>query len=79
MEQAIVEFFQDDENHWVAKLACGHTQHTRHDPPWQSRLWVVTSEGRATRVGTTLNCKKCDEEAGYRQDLRSTGSLSSRK
>ncbi|MCU4386288.1 DUF3565 domain-containing protein [Acinetobacter haemolyticus] len=30
MQQAIVGFHLDDENHWVADLACGHTQHLRH-------------------------------------------------
>ncbi|EPN68410.1 hypothetical protein A245_03798, partial [Pseudomonas syringae pv. actinidiae ICMP 19096] len=22
-------------------LSCGHTQHLRHQPPWQSRAWVL--------------------------------------
>jgi hypothetical protein len=34
----------------------------RHDPPWQSRPWVITEDGRASKIGTTLECKKCDEE-----------------
>ncbi|HNL36500.1 MAG TPA: DUF3565 domain-containing protein, partial [Agitococcus sp.] len=33
MQQAIVGFHTDEENHWVAELACGHNQHTRHNPP----------------------------------------------
>ena len=33
MQQAIVGFHLDEENHWVAELACGHGQHVRHDPP----------------------------------------------
>jgi hypothetical protein len=61
MDRRIVGFHQDAERHWVADLECGHTQHVRHDPPWMSRPWVVTPEGRASRLGTTLNCKKCDE------------------
>lgn len=61
MKQQIVGFFQDDEKHWVANLACGHTQHVRHNPPWQTRLWVVSEGGRASRIGRTLECKKCDE------------------
>ncbi|HNP02715.1 MAG TPA: DUF3565 domain-containing protein, partial [Agitococcus sp.] len=28
MQQAIVGFHTDEENHWVAELACGHNQHT---------------------------------------------------
>jgi len=57
----IVGFHQDDGGDWVADLACGHTQHVRHDPPWQSRPWVTTPEGRASRIGTELACAKCGE------------------
>lgn len=46
MLQAIVGFHLDEENHWVAELACGHGQHVRHDPPWQNRPWVMTESGR---------------------------------
>lgn len=63
MEQRIVGFHQDLENHWVAELACGHFQHVRHNPPWMSRPWVVTVEGRATMLGSQLQCKKCDAGA----------------
>ncbi len=59
--RAIVGFHQDDEGHWVAELECGHTQHVRHDPPWQVRPWVVTLEGRNSRLGTTLGCRLCGE------------------
>lgn len=59
----IVGFHQDDEQHWVADLECGHTQHVRHDPPWQVREWVTTPEGRASRIGTELECVKCTLEA----------------
>jgi hypothetical protein len=62
MNQQITGFHQDDEHHWVADLACGHTQPVRHDPPWQSRPWVQTAEGRAAKLGQLLDCKKCDEE-----------------
>ena len=57
----IVGFHQDDESHWVADLECGHSQHVRHDPPWQVRPWVITVEGRHQHIGTTLNCRLCDE------------------
>lgn len=43
MQQAITSFHQDEEQHWVAKLAWGHQQHVRHNPPWQNRPWVITS------------------------------------
>jgi hypothetical protein len=61
MKQPITGFHQDEELHWVADLVCGHTQHVRHDPPWQSRPWVVTAEGRASKLGQLLDCRKCDE------------------
>jgi hypothetical protein len=57
----IVGFYQDEEGHWVAELECGHSQHVRHDPPWQVREWVTTPEGRADRLGQTLECRRCDE------------------
>ena len=63
MKQAITGFHQDDQEHWVAELACGHNQHVRHDPPWQLRPWVLTEEGRRTRLGETLNCVLCDQAA----------------
>jgi hypothetical protein len=62
MKQPITGFHKDDKGHWVADLACGHTQHVRHDPPWQHRPWVVTEEGRNKYLGNELNCKKCDRK-----------------
>jgi hypothetical protein len=61
MKRRIIGFHQDEQNHWVADLDCGHTQHVRHDPPWTTRPWVTTEEGRQSHVGTELTCKKCDE------------------
>ena len=60
MKSPIVDFHQDAENHWVAELACGHFQHVRHNPPWVSRLWVVSVAGRQSMLGHELSCKKCD-------------------
>ena len=57
--QAIVGFHQDDLGDWVADLACGHTQHVRHRPPWESRPWVTTSEGRRQHIGGALLCVRC--------------------
>lgn len=62
----IVGYHQDEERHWVADLECGHTQHVRHEPPLQSRPWVLTEAGRASRLGMTLDCLLCDEEAAAR-------------
>lgn len=64
MLQPIVSFDQDDEGHWRAVLACGHRQHVRHQPPLVSRPWVLTEAGRASRVGQSLDCVRCDAEAG---------------
>lgn len=61
MNQEIRGFHLDGEDHWVADLACGHKQHMRHDPPLVSRPWVLTPEGRASRLGHPLECKRCDE------------------
>ena len=61
MRRAITGFREDDNGDWVAELACGHGQHVRHRPPFQERPWVLTSEGRAGRIGTELECVLCDE------------------
>jgi hypothetical protein len=61
MQQPIVDFHQDEQGDWVADLACGHGQHVRHQPPFMSRPWVLTLEGRQRRIGEYLQCKKCDE------------------
>lgn len=63
VERRIVGFHRDEVGDWVAELECGHTQHTRHDPPWQLRPWVLTEEGRAARIGQPLQCRACDEPA----------------
>jgi hypothetical protein len=62
MQQKIIGYHKDDDDHWVAELECGHNQHVRHDPPLVSRPWVLTPEGRAERLGLELNCKRCGEE-----------------
>jgi hypothetical protein len=62
MKQAIIGFHLDEEQHWVAELACGHQQHVRHDPPWQNRAWVITQEGRHKMLGVELECKVCEEK-----------------
>lgn len=64
MKRPIVGFHQDEEGVWVADLTCGHTQHVRHDPPWQNRAWVTTAEGRKAFLGVALVCRDCGEEGG---------------
>ncbi|HWC29046.1 MAG TPA: DUF3565 domain-containing protein [Dehalococcoidia bacterium] len=59
MRRRIVGFHQDLDGQWVATLECGHTQHVRHEPPWQNRPWVENSEGRAAMIGSALDCVLC--------------------
>lgn len=61
MNRRITGFQLDEEKHWVARLACGHNQHVRHNPPLVSRPWVLSEEGRASMLGAALNCVLCDE------------------
>jgi hypothetical protein len=61
VKQPIIGYHHDDQGHWVAELACGHTQHVRHNPPWSERPWTQTAEGRAAMLGRTLNCRLCEE------------------
>jgi len=68
VKRRIVGFYQDAENHWVAELECGHNQHVRHRPPWQSRPWVTTDKGRSEALGRDLECPKCT--AGAPPDRR---------
>lgn len=62
MQKRITGFHRDPEQHWVAELECGHAQHVRHDPPWQTRPWVLTEGTRDAHLGTTLDCLLCDPE-----------------
>lgn len=60
-QRRIVGFYQDNDKDWVARLACGHAQHVRHNPPWQQREWVMTDSGRNQKIGEMLSCVKCDQ------------------
>ena len=60
MQLPIVGYHKDQEGDWVAQLECGHFQHVRHNPPWINRPWVITQQGRESKLGFELNCKKCD-------------------
>jgi tellurite methyltransferase len=55
----ITGFHQDANGDWVAALACGHSQHMRHRPPWQSRPWVASDAGRAAKLGASIECAAC--------------------
>jgi hypothetical protein len=60
MQRRIIGYHQDDQHDWVADLECGHAQHVRHNPPWTNRPWVVSAQGRRSRIGYLLDCKRCD-------------------
>ena len=60
MERKITGFHLDEHNDWVAELDCYHGQHVRHQPPFTNRPWVVSEAGRASKIGATLNCVRCD-------------------
>ncbi|MBU3005843.1 DUF3565 domain-containing protein [Paraglaciecola arctica] len=60
MQSPITGYHLDTVNDWVAELACGHFQHVRHNPPWVSRPWVTSEDGRKSMLGHKLPCKKCN-------------------
>jgi len=67
MERLITGFHQDEHGDWVADLECGHGQRMRHNPPWTSRPWVTSTEGRAQYLGQRLRCQQCEEQQQQQQ------------
>jgi hypothetical protein len=61
MKQKIIDFGQDEVNDWYAVLACGHTRHVRHNPPWFNRPWVENAASRERCLGAELDCLKCEQ------------------
>ncbi|WP_433886161.1 DUF3565 domain-containing protein [Pseudomonas vranovensis] len=59
----VLGFHQDEDGHWVVELSCGHTQHLRHQPPWQSRNWVLDPAQRQQRIGQAFACGWCAQGA----------------
>jgi hypothetical protein len=60
MKRTVVGFHLDDAADWVADLTCLHGQHVRHRPPFQQRPWVLSEEGRRSRLGAEVDCPLCD-------------------
>ena len=58
--RTIVGFRQDDAGDWIAELACLHSQHIRHQPPFLERPWVIDASERAARIGSEWDCPLCD-------------------
>ena len=48
---------------WVAQLSCGHRRPVRHRPPAEVRPWVLEESGRASHLGTWLDCPECAGES----------------
>jgi len=59
MQRRIVGFHQDEVGDWIADLECGHSQHVRHDPPWQVRPWVTSEAGRRSHLYAPVECREC--------------------
>lgn len=59
MQRAITGYHQDPDGEWIAELSCGHSQHVRHDPPWQVREWILSEATRGQHLGTLLHCRLC--------------------
>jgi len=55
-----VDFRQDQAGDWAAVLDCWHGRHFRHDPPWVENPWVLSATGRASRIGKSTDCPKCE-------------------
>lgn len=73
----ITGFHQDADGDWIAELACGHTQHMRHRPPWEQRPWVSNEAGRAMKLGKPIECPSCEmpEPPAGASEVRRTASF----
>ena len=60
MQRTIIAFAVDALGDPIARLSCGHAQHVRHAPPFQSRPWVMSAAGRASMLGSELDCLLCE-------------------
>ncbi|WP_298187457.1 DUF3565 domain-containing protein [uncultured Pseudomonas sp.] len=55
----VLDFRQDEHGDWLAVLSCGHTQHLRHQPPWQNRAWILDPTQRNAQLGKAFPCGWC--------------------
>jgi hypothetical protein len=69
----LLDFRQDEDGHWVAVLSCGHTQHLRHQPPWQDRAWVLDPIKREGQRGQLFACGWCQRAAAQAPDRTPEG------
>ena len=62
MRRHITGFYEDVAGDFVAMLDCGHEQHVRHRPPFVERPWVLTADGRRSKIGADIECRICDAQ-----------------
>jgi hypothetical protein len=72
VKKPITGYPKDDQADRVARLTCGHSQHTRHRP-WFNRPWVETKAGRDSMLGQELDCKECDRGEPEDTAIQKTG------
>ena len=76
----LLDFRQDEHGDWLAVLSCGHTQHLRHQPPWQNRAWVLDAAQRQARIGERFSCGWCAaDHQGAETGTAPTHSLSNKE
>jgi hypothetical protein len=63
VQRRIVGFHEDARGEWVAELECGHERHVRHRPPFEQRPWVLDAERRRARLGSSIDCGLCEQQA----------------
>lgn len=62
--RTVLTFQLDEAGDWVVALACGHTRHVRHQPPWLNRPWVITEAMR----GQKMRCGWCEQAGSEEQE-----------
>lgn len=56
----IIAVRDESEAACVVDLDCGHSRHVRDRPPLESYPWVRDPDARRARVGTSIECGRCD-------------------
>jgi hypothetical protein len=57
MLRRILDFHLRRDGRWVADLDCGHRPALNANP--EARTWVSSPEGRASHIGTPIECSAC--------------------
>lgn len=61
MQRTILEFETDEDGEWRVLLDCGHKRHLRHEPPRESRPELCDPAARASAVGKSIECGRCEQ------------------